>query len=95
MMTFSNRDLPKLQIPNLKQITMIHIQISKRFDSLIKLLEPTRALCRRMAEIKINYLTLEIENHISLQDRRSQITISSPVRKVGFGHWILGFEIYL
>ena len=74
---------------------MIQFQISKRFDPLMKLLDPTRALCRRMAGIKINYLLLENENPISLPDRRFQITMSFPVRKVGFGHWILGFEIYL
>ncbi|CAB1080580.1 hypothetical protein D1AOALGA4SA_8260 [Olavius algarvensis Delta 1 endosymbiont] len=54
-----------------------------------------RAVCRRIAGSKISYLLLEIENHISLSDRRSQITISFPVRKVGFGHWILGFDICL
>ncbi|CAB1079407.1 hypothetical protein D1AOALGA4SA_7121 [Olavius algarvensis Delta 1 endosymbiont] len=39
--------------------------------------------------------TLEIENPISLPDRGSQMNKSFPVRKVGFDHWILGFEIYL
>ncbi|CAB1069763.1 hypothetical protein D1AOALGA4SA_765 [Olavius algarvensis Delta 1 endosymbiont] len=74
---------------------MIQIQISKRLDPLRKLLDRMRAVCRRIAGIKISYLLLEIEIHISLPNRRSQIAISFPVRKVGFGHWILGFEICL
>ncbi|CAB1080762.1 hypothetical protein D1AOALGA4SA_8438 [Olavius algarvensis Delta 1 endosymbiont] len=41
---------------------MIQIQLSKRFDPLRKSLDRTQALCRRIAEININHLPLQIEN---------------------------------
>ncbi|CAB1081173.1 hypothetical protein D1AOALGA4SA_8830 [Olavius algarvensis Delta 1 endosymbiont] len=46
-----------------------------------------------LAGIKISYLLLKIENPISLPDRRSQITNSSPCEKwvSVIGYWDLKF----